>query len=120
VELGSLSHGSVRPFGQRTGAANFAWRSANSTCCCSWRVNPGVAFSRDQLLMKVWGPGFDGYAHTVNSHINRLRAKLAVDEDLSPLDRDRLGAGVPSRPGRGDDELATAAACSRRRGGPAG
>ena len=24
----------------------------------------------------VWGNGFDGYEHTVNSHINRLRAKI--------------------------------------------
>jgi DNA-binding response OmpR family regulator len=47
--------------------------------------HPGVAFSRDQLLSRVWGPGFDGYAHTVNSHMNRLRAKLAEDQDASPL-----------------------------------
>ena len=24
----------------------------------------------------VWGHGHDGYDHTVNSHINRLRSKL--------------------------------------------
>jgi DNA-binding response OmpR family regulator len=35
--------------------------------------------TRDQLLAGVWGTGFDGYAHTVNSHINRLRAKLEPD-----------------------------------------
>ena len=28
----------------------------------------------------MWGAGFDGYEHTVNSHINRLRAKLEADE----------------------------------------
>jgi DNA-binding response OmpR family regulator len=27
----------------------------------------------------VWGAGFDGYEHTVNSHINRLRAKIEDD-----------------------------------------
>jgi two-component system OmpR family response regulator len=37
------------------------------------------AWSREQLLNRIWGPGYDGYAHTVNSHINRLRAKLEVD-----------------------------------------
>jgi two-component system OmpR family response regulator len=37
------------------------------------------AWTRDQLLDRVWGPGYEGYAHTVNSHINRLRAKLEPD-----------------------------------------
>lgn len=36
----------------------------------------GRVFTRDQLLDKVWGYGHDGYEHTVNSHINRLRAKI--------------------------------------------
>ena len=38
--------------------------------------HPLQAFSRADLLQKVWGYGHDGYEHTVNSHINRLRAKL--------------------------------------------
>jgi two-component system, OmpR family, alkaline phosphatase synthesis response regulator PhoP len=38
---------------------------------------PSVLFSREQLLQRVWGNGYDGFEHTVNSHINRLRAKLA-------------------------------------------
>jgi two-component system, OmpR family, alkaline phosphatase synthesis response regulator PhoP len=37
---------------------------------------PGVLFSREQLLQRVWGNAYDGFEHTVNSHINRLRAKL--------------------------------------------
>lgn len=37
---------------------------------------PGEAFSRSELLDKVWGYGHEGYEHTVNSHINRLRNKL--------------------------------------------
>lgn len=37
------------------------------------------AWTRDQLLNCIWGPGYDGYAHTVNSHINRLRAKIEPD-----------------------------------------
>lgn len=38
--------------------------------------SPGEVFNRSQLLDKVWGYGHDGYEHTVNSHINRLRSKL--------------------------------------------
>jgi len=38
--------------------------------------HPGRVYSRAQLLDAVWGYGHDGYEHTVNSHINRLRAKI--------------------------------------------
>ena len=41
--------------------------------------HPGQAFGRGELLQRVWGAGFDGYEHTVNSHINRLRSKLEPD-----------------------------------------
>jgi DNA-binding response OmpR family regulator len=36
----------------------------------------GQVFTRAQLLDTVWGYGHDGYEHTVNSHINRLRSKI--------------------------------------------
>lgn len=38
--------------------------------------SPGTVYRRAQLLDQVWGYGHDGYEHTVNSHINRLRRKL--------------------------------------------
>ena len=41
--------------------------------------NPGRVFTRTQLLDQVWGYQHDGYEHTVNSHINRLRAKIEAD-----------------------------------------
>jgi two-component system OmpR family response regulator len=41
--------------------------------------HPGQVFSRQQLLNSVWGYGHDGYEHTVNSHINRLRKKIERD-----------------------------------------
>ena len=41
--------------------------------------NPGRAYTRRELLDLVWGYGHDGYEHTVNSHINRLRAKIEKD-----------------------------------------
>ena len=41
--------------------------------------HPGRVYTRSQLLDSVWGYGHDGYEHTVNSHINRLRAKIEKD-----------------------------------------
>ena len=41
--------------------------------------HPGQVFTRAQLLDQVWGYGHEGYEHTVNSHINRLRAKIERD-----------------------------------------
>ena len=41
--------------------------------------NPGRVFSRVELLDQVWGYSHEGYEHTVNSHINRLRSKLESD-----------------------------------------
>lgn len=41
--------------------------------------HPGRAYTRSQLLDLVWGYAHAGYEHTVNSHINRLRAKIERD-----------------------------------------
>ncbi len=46
-----------------------------SVLACS----PGKSFSRQNLLNLVWGYNFEGLEHTVNSHINRLRAKIEDD-----------------------------------------
>lgn len=40
---------------------------------------PGKSYSRSDLLNLIWGYDFDGYEHTVNSHINRLRSKIEDD-----------------------------------------
>lgn len=42
-------------------------------------LHPGRVYTRSQLLDAVWGYGHDGYEHTVNSHINRLRSKIEKD-----------------------------------------
>ena len=41
--------------------------------------NPEKVFSRLDLLNQVWGYQHDGYEHTVNTHINRLRSKIEAD-----------------------------------------
>jgi DNA-binding response OmpR family regulator len=41
--------------------------------------NPHQVYAREELLDRIWGAGFDGFAHTVNSHINRLRTKVEGD-----------------------------------------
>jgi DNA-binding response OmpR family regulator len=40
--------------------------------------NPGQAFSRDELLQRVWGWSF-GDQSTVTVHVRRLREKIEVD-----------------------------------------
>jgi len=41
--------------------------------------HPERVFSRIELLNRVWGARHDGYEHTVNTHINRLRGKIEPD-----------------------------------------
>jgi DNA-binding response OmpR family regulator len=43
--------------------------------------HPGKTYTREQLLSTLWGYSYNGYEHTVNSHINRLRGK--IERDLS-------------------------------------
>lgn len=38
--------------------------------------HPGRAFSREFLLERLWGYGYDGFDRTVDTHIVRLRKKL--------------------------------------------
>ncbi|MPS30155.1 response regulator transcription factor [Pigmentiphaga sp.] len=41
--------------------------------------HPDKVYSRMDLLNEVWGYQHDGYEHTVNTHINRLRTKIEDD-----------------------------------------
>ena len=43
---------------------------------CLLISNPGMVFTRDQILQKIWGYSFDGENRTVDVHIRTLRQKL--------------------------------------------
>jgi len=43
--------------------------------------NKGKVRTRDQLLNRVWGYQFEGYARTVDTHIRRLRQKIRTYSD---------------------------------------
>ncbi len=55
--------------------------------------HPGRTYNRQQLLDLVWGYHFDGYDHTVNSHINRLRSKIEKDPSRPDFIRTVWGVG---------------------------
>jgi DNA-binding response OmpR family regulator len=55
--------------------------------------NPGRVYTRSQLLDLVWGYGEGTYEHTVNSHINRLRAKIEEDPSQPRYIRTVWGVG---------------------------
>jgi DNA-binding response OmpR family regulator len=42
-------------------------------------LRPGRVYSRAHLLELVWGYTYDGYEHTLVSHVNRLRKKIEKD-----------------------------------------
>ncbi len=44
-------------------------------------ARPGRVFSRDDLLIRVWGYSYPGITRTVDAHIRGLREKLGDDAD---------------------------------------
>ena len=55
--------------------------------------HPGKVYSRAALLEAVWSYGHEGYRHTVNTHINRLRTKIERDPARPTLIRTVHGVG---------------------------
>ncbi|HKZ92342.1 MAG TPA: helix-turn-helix domain-containing protein, partial [Candidatus Limnocylindrales bacterium] len=41
--------------------------------------NPGLVFSREQLLERVWGYDYAGETRTVDVHVHWLRAAIEVE-----------------------------------------
>ena len=44
--------------------------------------SPGVVFSRETLLQRVWGWDFDGGSRTVDVHVQQIRAKLGDSAEV--------------------------------------
>jgi DNA-binding response OmpR family regulator len=44
-------------------------------------ANPGRVFPRKYLLEKIWDYSYEGYDRTIDSHINRLRAKIEANPE---------------------------------------
>jgi len=63
----------------RVGDADIELTAREFDLLWHFATHPGRVFTRSQLLDSVWGYGHAGYEHTVNSHINRLRAKIEED-----------------------------------------
>ncbi len=55
--------------------------------------NPGKTYSRSDLLSQVWGVDFEGFEHTVNSHINRLRSKIEKNMNQPEFIQTTWGVG---------------------------
>ena len=65
--------------------------------------SPGIVFTRDQLMNRVWDTDYAGDTRTVDMHVRTLRVKLG---DAAGMVQTRRGAGyrlVPS-PARGSKE----------------
>ena len=62
--------------------------------------NPERVYTRAQLLDAVWGYSHDGYEHAINCHINRLRAKIEIDQAKPDLLQTVWGVGYKFSPSR--------------------
>ncbi|WP_434667850.1 response regulator transcription factor [Klebsiella sp. B345] len=62
--------------------------------------HPGEVFSRLALLDHVWGYQHEGYEHTVNTHINRLRSKIEHDPAEPEIILTVWGKGYKFSPAR--------------------
>ena len=75
LQLGELRVDPVRHVVQAAGEpVNLTLKEFELLCLLL--DNPGVVFTRDQLLNQIWGYSFDGESRTVDVHVRHLRQKL--------------------------------------------
>lgn len=56
-------------------------------------ASPGQVFGRETLLRRIWGENFIGDSRTVDTHMQRLRAKLEIDPNAAKLIQTVRGFG---------------------------
>lgn len=77
LQLGELRVDPVRHVVQAAGEpVNLTLKEFELLCLLL--DNPGVVFTRDQLLNQIWGYSFDGESRTVDVHVRHLRQKLGT------------------------------------------
>ena len=55
--------------------------------------HPDRPFTRSQLLQQIWGITYEGYDRTIDSHVQRLRAKIEADAGDPQFVRTVWGVG---------------------------
>ncbi|MBF6057501.1 MULTISPECIES: response regulator transcription factor [Thiomicrorhabdus] len=60
--------------------------------------HPTQVFSRSDLLNQIWGIQHEGYEHTVNSHLNRLRKKIEDNPNQPQIIETVWGVGYKLNP----------------------
>ena len=48
-------------------------------------INRNLALTRDQILEQAWGYDYEGDTRTVDVHIQRLRRKLNLEEEIQTV-----------------------------------
>ena len=72
--------------------------SASSTCSRFLAAHPGQAFSRDQLMDRVWEAALYSDTSTVTVHVRRLRAKIEPDPEQPRFIQTVWGVGYRFQP----------------------
>ncbi|MGH8033348.1 MAG: response regulator transcription factor [Luteimonas sp.] len=97
TRAGVIRHGalSIDPIARevRLGEQPIALTTKEFDLLTFFARNVGRVFKRLELLGQVWGYTHDGYEHTVNSHINRLRTKIESDPAKPAYIRTVWGVG---------------------------
>ena len=87
-----------RPPRRRDGEEIQRSASASSTCSHFLAAHPGQAFSRDQLMDRVWEAGARPDTSTVTVHVRRLRAKIEPDPEQPRFIQTVWGVGYRFQP----------------------
>lgn len=83
-QLTTLTYGSleIQPerYSVRLGGQSIACTPREVELLHLLASHPGRVFDREQILSRIWGYDFFGDTRTVDTHIKRLRQKLACEE----------------------------------------